>query len=87
VTPDLQFSETNKYIAQPILAIPCPSGLFHIYRAYGQQRDFLAEIPPAELAAYLTAAFAEDKIKPELRQHRPTTNPIELDFSLDNFQL
>jgi len=95
--PDRQFSESMKYLARPIIVIPCPSGELHVYTAYAGAREFIAAIPPEELGKLLADRFEQHKAEYAARHRRATHEPAptfnfdqlerELNLDLDNFSI
>jgi len=82
MTPELQFAESVKYTARPIVLIPV-NGNFVIMEAYGTRREPICTVPPAELAAWAVADFARQRSRrAEAMKPRPNKIDLDIDFTL-----
>ena len=79
MTPELQFAESVKYTARPIILIPVDGG-FVIMEAYGTCRKPLCTIPSAELARWAVDDFARQR---SCRAEAMKPRPAEIDLDLD----
>ncbi len=81
MTPELQFAESVKYTARPIVLIPVDGG-FVIMEAYGTRRELLCTIPPAELARWVADDFARQR-SCRAEAMKPQPGKIVLDLDID----
>jgi len=78
MTPELQFAESVKYTARPVIIIPVDGG-FIIMEAYGTHREPLCTIPSAELARWAEDDFARQRSRrAEAMKPRPPIVDLNL---------
>lgn len=56
---DRQYSDSMKFIAQPHIIVPLPSGKLAIYIAEGVSRKHIADIKDEELTSFFRNKFTE----------------------------
>jgi len=92
MTPALQFAESVKYTARPIIVIPTEEG-FMIFAVHGVFRGMLDTVSPAELAGWMEEDFRrqqsrrEEELAMEINKSGLVQQPPAPKLDLDDFKL